>query len=219
MSEKIADPFIFQEYFDNGLNITHTVRFTRTENVANEYSWTFSQTIYDAKETLVNVNIPKICKIHDQYNSTIRTTTTDAQIKMNKKEWSVEQGNNTPCFLSLNFHRYYHSTQNYSQNPSSGQNGNVRRKFYRKYALRWIWNVSKKLHFFFFFLTTFRIWCHKKENGHNLWFLPPDNFLNFEGCSTLPDGQVCEIRGVFSGKQGVSVNVQVVECPKLRERC
>jgi len=72
------------------------VKFSKTESASNTYSWSFSQTIEDSISVSVKVDIPEICEVHDEFSTTISTSTTETQSDSHSKSWSVEQGLNSP---------------------------------------------------------------------------------------------------------------------------
>jgi len=185
--ETSQTPFIFTEYFDNNSTEEDTIIFTRTESTSATYTWQFTDSFTVGYQLSITAGIPGICETHDQFSMSLNLGETITQQGTNTQQWEVSQTIGVP--------------------PESTVRVDVvvaQAKFNCDYT-----NAITLDPFSFG-----DIWCNDQVNSHYEWFIPPEDFLlgNF-GNDVYCYGGACNITGSFTGVQGVSVFVNVTQCP------
>jgi len=63
-----------------------------------------------------------------------------------------------------------------------------------------------------------KLWCNKKVNGHNEWFVPASEFLP-KYHSHLCHDDICYVKAKFSGFHGIDSQVKITECELYSRSC
>jgi len=188
-----ATPFIFDQWFDNGANTTDYSIFTHSEDVANSYSVTMSESISASWSMSITAGLPDICQVNDDFSLNISLTRTSTQTSYHSKSWSVSEKITVPPMSTI--HAMMYITKTTFSAP-----------------------FTADVHFD----GVGSVWCNGKVQNHWLWFPAPQDLLTNvpnTTCTFAADASAdCMLSGLFVGLQGVSVNVNVTQCP-LNTRC
>jgi len=185
-------PFIYEQWFNNNSSLSDSTIFSYTHSVENSYSWTFTDTFTIGYSVSVTAGLPEVCQVNDDFSMSISLSDSETQSGSDTQTWSVSQTINIPPF----------STIRAEMIVSTGQ-------FNGEYTTTLTLDPN----------TFGSIWCNGPVNGHYQWWVPPPDFLdgNF-GNNVVCSSGSCNITGVFSGIQGISVSVNVTQCP-LNVQC
>jgi len=179
-------PFIFTEYFDNNSTASSTINFEKSESTTNSYSWTFSEGIFIGESLDVTAGLPGICEVHDQFEMNLYMNETETQSGSDTQNWGVSETIGVPPMSTIRVDVVISTTSttaDFTTQATFDPNS---------YG---------------------NIWCYNQVDGHFEWFISPGDFLDGTFGGAVCDYGACNVTGVFTGLQGVSVFVNVTQCP------
>jgi len=186
-----SPPFVFTEYFDNNSTAGSKIYFSKSESTTNSYSWTLSEGIFIGESLSVTAGLPGVCEVHDQFTFNMYMNETQTQTGSDTQNWDVSEEIGVPPMSTVRVDVIVSTAQtsaDFTTQATFDPNS---------YG---------------------NIWCANQVNSHYEWFVPPSFFLDGTFSGAVCNDGACNITGVFTGLQGLSVYVNVTQCP-LDDHC
>jgi hypothetical protein len=181
-----GDPFIFTEYFNNNSTANNSFNFQRSESTSNSYTWSNSESIYIGESLSVTAGLPGICEVHDQFEFDLSLNTTETQTGSDTQNWSVSETIGIPAESTVRVDVVIATT---STNCDFTAQVTFNPNAYGN------------------------IWCNNVVNGHYEWFIGAGSFLEGTFGGAVCNYGACNVTGTFTALQGVTVYVNVTQCP------
>mmetsp|Transcript_37228 Transcript_37228/g.100669 ORF Transcript_37228/g.100669 Transcript_37228/m.100669 type:complete len:336 (+) Transcript_37228:116-1123(+) len=174
--------WVFTQFYDNGLDVDQTSKFTRSESKTDSASWSLSSTVDVGYELDITVKVPLEFDSTEKFTTELSTTTTSTETSTSTQSWSAEQDITIPAQSTVKL------TWIITKETVTGDySADVNMPYYAK------------------------VWCNSQTNDHYEWFVPAENFLPaaYPGTCT---GSTCSISGPFTGIKGVGSFVTLQQC-------
>jgi len=174
--------WVFTQWYDNGLDVAQTSKFTRTETKTDTASWTLSTTVDVGYEYDIEAKVPLAFDETEKFTFKFSTTSSDTETSTSTQSWSAEQDVTVPAKSTVKL-TWIITKETVTGDYSADIN-------FPDYA---------------------KLWCNDKTNDHYEWFIPADEFLPAAYPGTC-SGSSCSISGPFTGVKGVGSYVTLQQC-------
>eukprot|EP00619_Florenciella_sp_RCC1007_P013248 CAMPEP_0205908428 /NCGR_PEP_ID=MMETSP1325-20131115/3207_1 /ASSEMBLY_ACC=CAM_ASM_000708 /TAXON_ID=236786 /ORGANISM="Florenciella sp., Strain RCC1007" /LENGTH=328 /DNA_ID=CAMNT_0053274629 /DNA_START=56 /DNA_END=1042 /DNA_ORIENTATION=- len=174
--------WVFTQWYDNGLDLAQTSKFTRTETKTDSASWTLSTTVDVGYEFDIEAKVPELFDETEKFTYKFSTTSSDTETSTSTQSWTAEQDVTVPAKSTVKL-TWIITKETVTGDYSADIN---------------LPNYAK-------------IWCNDKTNDHYEWFIPADEFLPAAYPTACTDNS-CKISGPFTGVKGVGSFVTLQQC-------
>ena len=83
--------WVFTQWYDNGLDVAQTSKFTRTESKTDSASWTLTTTVDVGYEFDIEAKVPLAFDETDKFTYSFSSTSSDTQTSTSSQSWSAEE--------------------------------------------------------------------------------------------------------------------------------